>query len=79
MHAKAQAFGAQGEERGIDYAASLTRLQRAGYSGPLVIEYEGDGDPCRACCGRGLMRRYWSVADSAGGETSELRGSNNLV
>ncbi len=80
VHAKAQAFDAQGEERGIDYAASLTRLQRAGYSGPLVIEYEGDGDPVPGVLrARELMRRYWSVADSAGGETRELRGSNNLV
>jgi sugar phosphate isomerase/epimerase len=62
VHAKAKAFGADGEEVSIDYGASLAVLQRAGYSGPLVIEYEGDGDPVAGVlCARDLIRRYWAV------------------
>jgi sugar phosphate isomerase/epimerase len=62
VHAKAKAFGADGEEVSIDYGASLAVLQRAGYSGPLVIEYEGDGDPVAGVlCARDLIQRYWAV------------------
>ncbi len=64
VHAKAQAFTAAGEEVSIDYAASLAMLQRAGYSGPLVIEYEGDGDPAQGVLGtRRLIQRYWPAGD----------------
>lgn len=64
VHAKAKAFGPDGEEVSIDYGASLAVLQRAGYSGPLVIEYEGDGDPVAGVLGtRDLIQRYWPAED----------------
>lgn len=64
VHAKAKAFTADGEEVSIDYGASAALLQRVGYSGPLVIEFEGEGDPAAGVLQtRELIRRYWAVAE----------------
>ena len=63
VHAKAGQFTVSGEEANIDYPTELAILTQAGYRGPLVIEYEGDGDPTvgiqRAA---DLVRRHWPSA-----------------
>lgn len=65
VHAKAGAFTVEGEETSIDYGASFALLQRVGYTGPLVIEYEGDGDPAAGVLRtRELIRRYWAVTET---------------
>ena len=62
-HAKAGQFTESGEEVHIDYAAEFAILQRAGYRGPLVIEYEGAGDPAVGIQRtRELIERHWSPA-----------------
>ena len=59
-HAKAGQFTANGEETQIDYRTELAILSRAGYRGPLVIEYEGDGDPAVGIQRtRDLVMRHW--------------------
>ena len=53
-------FTANGEETQIDYRTELAILSRAGYRGPLVIEYEGDGDPAVGIQRtRDLVMRHW--------------------
>ena len=59
-HAKAGQFTANGEETQIDYRTELAILSQAGYRGPLVIEYEGDGDPAAGIQRtRDLVMRHW--------------------
>ncbi len=59
-HAKAGQFSADGEEASIDYGAELAILARAGYRGPLIIEYEGEGDPATGVARvRMLVQRHW--------------------
>ena len=66
VHTKAQAFDAHGEETRIDYGAALSVLQRAGYAGALVIEYEGDGDPAAGVLRtRDLVGKYWAMEIAA--------------
>ena len=62
-HAKAGQFTASGEEANIDYPTELAILKQAGYCGPLVIEYEGEGDPAVGIQRtRDLVMRHWPPA-----------------
>ena len=45
VHAKSYHFDADGEETTIDYKRCLSLLHKHHYAGPIVVEYEGPGDP----------------------------------
>lgn len=59
LQAKSTRFTAAGEEQDIDYRRCLEIFNRAGYRGPIAIEYEGGGDDLAGCLRtRDLIRRY---------------------
>jgi sugar phosphate isomerase/epimerase len=43
VSAKAHAFDADGDETTTDFERMLRIVAGAGYTGPLEVEYEGDG------------------------------------
>ena len=45
VHAKSYHFNANGEETTIDFNRCLALLHKHHYNGPIVVEYEGLGDP----------------------------------
>jgi len=60
VHAKSYAFGADGSERRIDYPRLLPLFRRAGFAGPVTVEYEGLGDDLDGCLKtRDLVARLW--------------------
>ncbi len=60
VHAKSYGFGADGSERRIDYPRFLPLLRRAGFAGPVTVEYEGLGDDLAGCLKtRDLVARLW--------------------
>jgi sugar phosphate isomerase/epimerase len=61
LHAKSYAFAADGRERRIDYARLLPIFRRAGFAGPVTVEYEGMGDDLAGCLRtRDLVLRTWA-------------------
>ena len=62
VQAKALSFNPAGEEPNIDYARCLAEVARAGYRGPIGVEYEGPGDGLAGClAARDLIRRHFSA------------------
>lgn len=60
LHAKSHGFGADGRERQIDYARLLPLFRRAGFRGPVTVEFEGLGDDLAGCLKtRDLVLRLW--------------------
>lgn len=60
LHAKSYAFAADGSEKRIDYARLLPVFRRAGFAGPVTVEYEGMGDDLAGCLRtRELVLRLW--------------------
>lgn len=60
LHAKSYAFAADGSEKQIEYARLLPVFLRAGFSGPVTVEYEGLGDDLAGCLRTlDLLRRLW--------------------
>ncbi len=60
LHAKSYAFAADGSEKRIDYARLLPIFRRAGFAGPVTVEYEGMGDDLAGCLRtRELVLRLW--------------------
>lgn len=63
VHAKSYGFRADGSERRIDYPRLLPLLRRAGFAGPVAVEYEGLGDDLAGCLRtRDLVVRLWTAA-----------------
>jgi len=45
IHAKSYAFNTEGKETSIDYQRCFEIINAANYQGPVVVEFEGTGDP----------------------------------
>jgi sugar phosphate isomerase/epimerase len=62
-HAKANAFGEDGEETGCDYARVFALLRHNGYRGAISIEWEGQGDCVEGITKtRDLIKKHWTKA-----------------
>jgi sugar phosphate isomerase/epimerase len=60
VHAAARAFGEDGEEVSLDYAASMAALRAAGYAAVISIEYTGEGDPGEGIAtAKALIEKHW--------------------
>ena len=44
IHAKTYQFDADGEETSIDYQRCMNLIKSSDFEGPLVVEYEGNGE-----------------------------------
>lgn len=59
VHAKSYRFTSDGEETEIDYARCISLIKKAGFNGPITVEYEGDGDPMTGSfAARDLIQKY---------------------
>lgn len=47
IHTKSYEFSVKGEETSIEYGRIMGIIKKSGFSGPLVVEFEGPGDPVK--------------------------------